>query len=141
MTTDGRPRRATVTPSGATRRSSHAAAGGRILAAGVSASVAVGLVAVMARPRAEDVVLTVTQPQAAATPPETAPTTAPPRVVVVIVEDPPAPPAAPPRARTPAPAAPAPPPSLTVPAPPATLAAKPAVTPATAKPDTKTRAS
>lgn len=131
MTTDDRPRRATVTPSGATRRPSHAAAGGRILAAGVSASVAVGLVAVMARPRADDVILTVTQPPTTAAPLETVPTTAPPQVVVVIVEDTPAP----------APARPVPPPTVTVPAPPATLAPRPAVTPTTAKPDTKTRAS
>lgn len=139
MTTDDPPR--------STKRPVHAATGGRILAAGVSASVAVGLVAVMARPRAEDVVLTVTPPQAAAAPPETAPTTtAPPRVVVVIVEDGPAATTAPAPARrapatTPATASPAPPPTVAVPAPPTTLAPKPAVTPTTAKPNTKTRAS
>lgn len=102
----------------------HAAPAGRILAAGVSASVAVGLVAVMAKPPVEDAVLTVAPPaQPAATAP---PTTMAPRVVVVVVDDPPAA---------------VPPPTVTVPAPPATLATRPAVTPATARPTTKTRAS
>lgn len=130
MTTDDRSRRPAAATGNPTRRSTHAAPGGRILAAGLSASVAVGLVAVMARPRAEDVVLTVTHPQPAAAPADTAPTTlAPAQIIVVIVED------------EPATAAPAPPATVTVPAPPATPAPKPAVTPATAKPDTKTRAS
>lgn len=128
MTTDDRRRRPAA---------GHAAPRGRIVAAGLSASVTVALIAVMARPRTEDVVLTVTQPTAA--PASPAPTTAvPPKVVVVIVDDTPANRG---QAAAPARGAAAPPPTVAVPAPPTTLAARPAVTPTPAPPMTKTRAS
>lgn len=138
MTTDDRRRRPAA---------GHAAPRGRIVAAGLSASMTVALIAVMARPRTEDVVLTVTQPTAApASPAPTttvsaspAPTTTvPPKVVVVIVDDTPANRG---QAAAPARGAAAPPPTVAVPAPPTTLAARPAVTPTPAPPMTKTRAS